>query len=104
MKRINVDDIEPGMLLQMDIFADSNSTLPMLRKGSLISSDYLQKLKERGVQELYIQEAESFISSSNYKDNEIYVQEVLVCQRGRISISKSGMEPHMKIRNVMRTL
>ena len=56
MKWMNIEEIKPGTMLEQDIYSDGNSTVPLLYKGSLISGEYLEKLKERGISAILIKD------------------------------------------------
>jgi len=55
LDKLNIDDIMPNSVLAQDVFGQiDNTSLPLLRKGSIISAEYLYKLKERNINYLYV--------------------------------------------------
>ncbi|MCL1845964.1 MAG: HD domain-containing protein [Defluviitaleaceae bacterium] len=57
MDKLFIDDIMPNSVLAQDVYGNSyNLAHPLLRKGSVISADYLYKLKERGIDFLYVKQ------------------------------------------------
>ena len=62
------------MMLDQDIYSDALFTLPLLVKGSIITADYLQRLRDRDIRTVYVKE-ESAITRGN-RSNIIYVPEV----------------------------
>jgi HD-GYP domain-containing protein (c-di-GMP phosphodiesterase class II) len=59
MRELNIDHVRPDMVLEQDIYGENNANMPLLRKGNFITKGYLDKLKERGVEFLYVNEPPS---------------------------------------------
>ncbi len=57
LKKIRIDDLEPGMVIAHDIYSSDRRFL-LIKKGTILSKDIIYGLKRRGVKEIIVQERE----------------------------------------------
>ena len=57
MPILALDDILPNTVAGQDIFESGKSKMPLLRKGTVITAEYLYGLRRRGIEGLHVKEA-----------------------------------------------
>lgn len=57
MPILALDDILPNTVASQDVFESNTAKIPLLRKGTIITAEYLHGLRRRGINGLYVTEA-----------------------------------------------
>jgi len=57
MPILPLDDVLPNTVINQDVYESSKSRIPLLRKGSIVTAEYLFNLRRRGIDGLYVSDA-----------------------------------------------
>ena len=57
MPILSLDDVLPNTVASQDIYESGKSKMPLLRKGTVITAEYLYGLRRRGIEGLHVKEA-----------------------------------------------
>ncbi|MDI6601993.1 MAG: HD domain-containing protein [Thermoanaerobacteraceae bacterium] len=72
MEALSLDDVKPGMKIAKDILSSSGKVL--LFSGSYVKASYIDKLRNLGIEKVYIDKNDSFIKI--YEDFSIRVEDI----------------------------
>jgi len=54
---LSLDDILPNTVAAQDVFENNQAKMPLIRKGAIITAEYLYGLRRRGISEMHVKEA-----------------------------------------------
>jgi HD-GYP domain-containing protein (c-di-GMP phosphodiesterase class II) len=91
MRRLNVSNCKPGMIVGRPIFY--NGTVILLEKGTMLTQTYIGKLEELGISEIYIEDdiSKDIVVSDIIKDE---------TRREAISFVRNAMESYGATTNI----
>jgi len=76
MPLMQISALLPNTVLSQDIFENPNSKMPLLKKGTVVSAEYLYGLKRRGISHISVKEAmftneDGFVINSKKRDDSL---------------------------------
>lgn len=84
MKKVNVNELQEGMKLARDVFADNGKLL--LPEGFIVKPSFIEKLKEYRIESVYVEDE----ITSEYVKEEIIYHETFVAIQDLMLSAKAG--------------